>query len=286
MPAILCFGEVLWDLLPLGRFLGGAPLNVAYHLARLGSAPRLVSAVGPGQLGDEALDAIRAADIDATHVARAAELPTGTAKVTLAPGGHASFSLPEPVAWDEIPVEAATHDAAPAAIVFGTLALRRPPNRAALATLLDAFPSAWVVCDLNLRPPHDDLSPLAALLGRAHLLKLNEHEAAVLAPGVSDLRSAAAHVQARYGARAVCITRGGDGAALAIDRAWHQAKAPKITLRDPVGAGDAFTAALVAGALAGGATPDWPRVLSRSCALGAFVASRDGAQPRYRAEDV
>ena len=131
MASTLCFGEVLWDLLPLGRFLGGAPLNVAYHLARLGHTSRLVSCVGTDDLGDLALAAITAAGVDARRVARSSTLPTGTAVVQLAPGGQTSFRLPEPVAWDEIPADVAVGDPAPDALVFGTLALRRPANRRA-----------------------------------------------------------------------------------------------------------------------------------------------------------
>ncbi len=283
MPRVLCFGEVLWDLLPRGRFLGGAPLNVAYHLARLGCDVTLASAVGRDELGDEALARISAAGVDARAVARHATLPTGTAEVQLDAAGQARFTINQPVAWDEIPTDAAARGPAPDAIVFGTLALRRPANRVALTQLLDALPDAWVVCDLNLRPPFDDLTSLAPLLGRGQLLKLNSDEARRLCQrkaGDSDWRAMAAELSAAHHGAIICITLGGEGAGLFDGTDWHQATTPPVTVRDTVGAGDAFTAALVAGRLRS-TPPDWSRILRSACSLGAFVASRDGAQPDY-----
>jgi fructokinase len=284
MERVICFGEIVWDLLPHGRFLGGAPLNVAYHLARLGARPVLASAVGRDALGDAALTAIEEAGVDGRAVARHAVWPTGTAEVQLDAGGQARFRLPRLVAWDEISVEALVGGPPPAAIVFGTLALRGPGNRAALGRLLDAFPRAWVVCDLNLRPPFDELAPLEPLLRRAALLKLNADEARRLA-GVGPEADRWVEISARLGGlypgAAVCITLGGDGAGLRAGPKWHQVTTVPVEVRDTVGAGDAFTAALVAGRLRAGGAPNWARHLRSACALGGFVASRDGAQPDY-----
>jgi fructokinase len=283
MPRVLCFGEILWDLLPRGRFLGGAPLNVAYHLARLGCDVTLASAVGRDALGDEALARISSAGVGALSVLRHATLPTGTAEVQLDSAGQARFSIKKPVAWDEIPAQEVARGPAPDAIVFGTLALRSLANRVAFRQLLDAYPHAWVVCDLNLRPPFDDLTPLAPLLGHVRLLKLNSDEARRLCKRKTDdtdWRAMAAELSAGHHGATVCITLGGGGAGLFDGAAWHQATTPPVTVRDTVGAGDAFTAALVAGRLRTTA-PDWSRILRAACSLGAFVASRDGAQPDY-----
>jgi len=284
MQPVLCFGEIIWDLLPQGRFLGGAPLNVAYHLSRLGARPSLVSAVGRDSLGEAAIAGLNAAGIDGRAVVRHATLSTGTAEVQLDAAGQAKFRLPRPVAWDEIPVDAVISGPAPAAIVFGTLALRSPFNRTSLQRLLDAFPQAWVVCDLNLRPPFDDLAPLASLLARASLLKLNGDEARRLAGAAadaSDWPGIAATLQQSYPGATICITLGDDGAGLWDGSTWHHASTPAVTVRDTIGAGDSFTAALVAGRLRAGAKPDWTRHLRTACTLGAFVASKDGAQPDY-----
>ncbi len=282
MSRILCFGEVLWDLLPRGRFLGGAPLNVAYHLAQLGQHPALISAVGCDPLGDEALAAITAAGVDVSSVQRHRTLPTGTASVRLDARGAATFHLPQPVAWDDITVESGV--TAPEVIVFGTLALRSVSNRQSLMRLLNAFPSARVVCDLNLRPPFDDLAPVAALLGRVSLLKLNADEARRLtqrSAEASDWAAIAGELSARRRGALICITLGGDGAGVFDGKTWHHVSAPPVVVRDTVGAGDAFTAAVIAGWLRDVAKPDWPRVLRAACALGSFVAGQDGAQPAY-----
>lgn len=284
MQPVLCFGEIIWDLLPQGRFLGGAPLNVAYHLARLGARPSLASAVGRDVLGEAAVAALNAAGIDGRAVVRHPTLPTGTAEVHLDAAGQAKFRLPQPVAWDEIPVDAAINSPAPSAIIFGTLALRSPYNRTSLQRLLRVFPKAWVVCDLNLRPPFDDLAPLAPLLAHASSLKLNADEArrlAGVAPEITNWREISAILQSQYHGADICITLGAEGAGLRTGETWHQVTAPAVTVRDTVGAGDAFTAALIAGRLHAGATPDWPRHLRVACTVGAFVAGQEGAQPPY-----
>ncbi len=283
MSHLLCFGEVLWDLLPRGRFLGGAPLNVAYHLAQLGLQPTLASTVGRDALGDEALASIAAAGVDVAAVKQHPTLPTGTASVRLDARGQATFHLPQPVAWDEITIECPV---APDVIVFGTLALRSAANRAALMRLFDTFPAARVVCDLNLRPPFDDLAPLAPLLARLSLLKLNGDEARRLAnrpADASDWAAISSELKQHYNGALICITLGGDGAGLRVGEAWHHVAAQPVVVRDTVGAGDAFTAALIAGWLRDPDRTDWPRVLRAACALGSFVASKDGAQPAYGA---
>ncbi|HEY0966208.1 MAG TPA: PfkB family carbohydrate kinase [Opitutaceae bacterium] len=283
-PHVLCFGEILWDLFPHGHFLGGAPLNVAYHLSRLGCDGRLVSAVGRDQLGHNALAAMAMAGLSAGRVGVHASLPTGTAVVQLDALGQARFTLPQPVAWDEIPADTPA-GARVDAIVFGTLALRGPANRTALRTLLDASPDAWCVCDVNLRPPFDDLDPLWPLLERADLLKVNADEALRLGGFKPEDKPAwpdvAARITRRFPRALLCITLGADGAGLFVDGCWLPIKAEPVVVRDTVGAGDAFTAALVAGRLRASGAPAWERILRTASRLGGFVASRDGAQPDY-----
>ena len=283
-PRVLCFGEVLWDLLPHGRFLGGAPLNVAYHLTQLGCAGGFVSAVGPDELGTEALAAVARSGVGTGLISRHPTLRTGVAEVTLDAQGHAKFHLPQPVAWDDIDVTAAVAGPAPEAIVFGTLALRSRENRAALTRLLDAYPQAWVVSDLNLRPPFDQLEPLQPWLSRARLLKVNEDEARRLCgrpATATDWEAMARELSGKHQGASVCITLGGDGAGLLNGGRWLAVPAPAVKVRDTIGAGDSFTAALVAGRLLSRGQPDWNRILRTACALGSYVAGHDGAQPSH-----
>lgn len=284
---IVCFGEVLWDLLPHGRFLGGAPLNVAYHLKQLGHAPRIVSALGADALGNVTWAALERAGLRTDGVATDPQLPTGTVPVTLDAAGHASYVIAAPVAWDEISLRPAAGAAPVAALVHGTLALRSATNRATLQAWIDARPTLRV-CDLNLRRPYDEVTTFETFLHGVDILKLNDDEARRLVPeqAAADAAVHAEVLARRYGCRVVCITRGGDGAVLWHDGRIHRAGTPRVVVRDTIGAGDAFTAALVAGVLAAGAGTNWDHVLSRACALGAFVASRDGAQPIYTLNEV
>lgn len=282
MHRVLCFGEILWDLLPHGRFLGGAPLNVAYHLVRNGCMAQLVSAVGNDELGDEALARAATTGVAVGTVGRHLSLSTGSATVHREGTGQTRFEISLPAAWDDIPVSTVLDQQQQPAIVFGTLALRSPANRTTLSRLLDAFPHSWIVCDLNLRLPFDDLTPLTHLLRRCHLLKFNADEARRFCPRPidADWREISADLATRHPGATICLTLGGEGAALREGSLWCTVDAPPIVVRDTIGAGDAFMAALIAGHLR---FPEfgWPRVLRAACQLGSFVASHDGSQPDY-----
>lgn len=285
MSAVVCFGEIVWDLLPSGKYLGGAPYNVAYHLAHLGCQPILVSAVGRDPLGESALEAAAKAGINTARVTQPRALPTGTVSAAVAPDGQATYVIHSPVAWDKITAKPSGHTGPISAVIYGSLALRSAVNRRTLSAWL-SLEHVLHVCDLNLRPPFDRFDDLNDFIRAADLLKLNEDEARRLSPAAS-LDAIAAAIAQNYGCPTICITRGANGAFL-----WNRghswtADTPRVEVRDTIGAGDAFTAALLAGRLGYGDTePDWPHLLARACALGAFVASRDGAQPSYCATEV
>ncbi|MDD3180868.1 MAG: carbohydrate kinase [Opitutaceae bacterium] len=282
-PIVLCFGEILWDFLPDGLFPGGAPLNVAYHLKNLGADVRLVSAVGRDLLGDELLRRLRHWHLDTAGISRHQGLPTGYVRVSLPSKGDAQFEIIPSVAWDQIgtneDVIRAAHSAR--AFVFGSLAQRSTMNRATLERLLAVLPpDAERVCDVNLRPPHDDL-PLAHELARkATLLKLNAAEAARLAasesasPGREEAHARALAEQT--GCATICITAGARGAGLLSRGQWTWEPAQPVTVVDPVGAGDAFLAAFIALRLDGRPPAE---CLAGACRLGEWVASRRGATP-------
>jgi fructokinase len=280
MSAVYCFGEVLWDCLPRGLFLGGAPLNVAAHLARLGVKSAIVSAVGCDVLGDEAAARIAAYGVDTRYLARSKTLPTGSVGVKLDEEGAASYEIRGPVAWDEIPVPEPLHTdlAAAQALVFGSLATRSPANLASLLSLMD---SDWPmrVFDVNLRAPFYSLERVLSLAGLADLVKCNEAEA-------RELCGAAENEQPDHLARRladatdtgrVCITLGARGAVYLGPFGLQRAVAPRVKAVDTVGAGDAFLAAMVAGILKG--EEDRGDFLMSCCRLGAYVAGCEGAVP-------
>lgn len=294
MSRIFCFGEILWDRLPHGDFIGGAPFNVAYHLHRLGAEALMISAIGRDDFGRETLKRIAGRILSREFVAELDRLPTGTVDVKLDPRGNASYVFTDPAAWDRIPVtaELLAKAAASAAIVFGSLALRHEDNRASLENLL-AVPGPAKVFDVNLRVPYDDLSLVARLARKADVLKLNDSELAKLtstdAAQFSDATKVAESLRRladATGCSSICVTRGERGAMWLHRGEVVFAAAPKVTVRDTIGAGDAFTAMLTTGIVNDDASRDPEKLLRRCCALGAFVASQDGAQPDYDARQV
>jgi fructokinase len=291
MPAtktILCFGELLWDNLPHGRFPGGAPFNVAYHLNQHSHDTLLVSAVGDDPLGQELLQHLTNWDIPTGGIARHRHRPTGTVDAVIGPTGDARYSIASDVAWDEIIVDHAILTAAARAhaLIFGSLALRSPANQFALSRLLGALPpAAWRVFDVNLRAPHDDLELVLRHARDVTLLKLNAAEAARLAGGAPESpgreEADARRLADQTGAGAVCVTAGERGAGLLRDGRWTWVTSPRVTVVDTIGAGDAFMASLVGGLISGDHTDE--DCLAEACRLGSWVASHPGATPGYQA---
>lgn len=274
---IACVGELLWDVLPDGRTLGGAPANVAYHLARLGHAATLVTRVGRDELGDTARADLAAHGLDVAGVQVDDELPTGAAHVMLDSKGHAEYRFVTPAAFDAIEPLARTPDV----VVFGTLAQRDARSAATIRRL--AAGASVAVYDVNLRPPHTSLETVAASLRFATVVKLSEEEAATLATALgtsAEHRAFARHLSECYGSQLVCITRGAGGAGLWTGGQWHDAAGIATHTVDTVGAGDAFVAALLAGWLEACAPAE---ILDRANRLGAYVATRHGAMPEYDA---
>jgi fructokinase len=285
------FGEILWDCLPSGRHAGGAPFNVAAHLAQLGGSVAIISAVGQDALGDEILALAQAKGVETKWVSRArAELPTGTVQVTLDANANASYKIVQSVAWDEIeiPGEALEAVAKAQAFVFGTLAARSKFNRAQLKKLL-ALSGPMKFLDVNLRPPFDDVDLVLRLAGQVDVVKLNDQELAniitwLLGERFHDrmgedqtLADACAAFAQSTGVIRICVTRGAAGAAFWDNGKLIVAPAPRVTVQDTVGAGDAFTAGLMMGLTRG---RELREVLEFACRLGAYVASQAGATPK------
>jgi fructokinase len=286
---VLGIGEILWDLLPDGPRLGGAPFNVVAHLHRLGHEAAFLTAVGDDDLGHRAMAAMTEAGIS-TALVRMSSRPTGTAGVELDAGGHPAFVIHSPVAYERAtlgePALARIRRVPPSAVVFGTLAQRAPAVRAATRAVLEAGPSALRVYDVNLRDGTWTVPLVEELLGDASVLRLNDGEVSVLAP-LLDLPAAepefAAAAAARFGLDVVCVTRGGNGAMLWAGGVITEAAGARVRVADTIGAGDAFTAGLVDGLVRGRE----PRaILATANALGAFVASRAGAIPEWTAADL
>ncbi len=276
---ILCIGELLWDALPAGLCLGGAPFNVACHLRAAGAAVTMVTRVGADQLGDEARRRAARFGVSTDLVQVDASLPTGFVRVSVANDGAPAYDILEPAAWDNLettPTLLHRADAAQA-IVFGTLAQRSGVTRDTLRRMLDT--RALKVLDVNLRPPYDDREIIRDSLRRADVVKLNEEEMRRLASWLDlrgDLERTAAALAETFRCYTVCVTRGAHGAALWRDGRWSEHPGFEVEVRDTVGSGDAFLAVLLVGLLNGTADD---ALLHHANLIGAYVATQHGAVP-------
>lgn len=281
--SVLCVGEVLWDALPAGLFLGGAPFNVASHLRQLGRPATLASRVGDDALGHEALRRIAAGGLDPALVQTDPLLPTGFVRVRVDAAGIPDYDIVEPSAWDALVADAHLLRVAGAAraVVFGSLAQRQFASREAVHAVVAA--SRLAVFDVNLRPPHVDPAVVEASLHAADVVKLNEDELNVLTDGSGGFWDRVERLADEFGCRVVCVTRGGAGAALWRDGFRTEHPGYTVPVADTVGAGDAFLAAFLDAFLDG--RPD-DEALDRACRLGAFVASRPGATPAHDAAAI
>lgn len=278
-PEILCVGEVLWDALPAGLFLGGAPFNVACHLRAAGWPVTMVSRVGTDRLGEEVLRRAPWYGVGTDLIQIDPQLPTGLVRAAVDEAGNAEYEILEPAAWDAIAAdgELVRRARAARAIVFGTVAQRNVTSRTTIETLWES--DALMVFDANLRPPYDDRTIVERSLRRADIVKVTEHELARIAEwfGLSGgLRGCAKGLAERYECEAVCVTSGRSGAALWREGRWTEEPGYEVEVRDTVGAGDAFLALLLAGLLDGA---DDRVTLRHANLIGAYVATHLGAVP-------
>ena len=276
---ILCVGEVLWDALPEGLFLGGAPFNVACHLRAAGVPAAMVSRVGADRLGEEVIRRAERYGVGVDLIQVDPSLPTGFVRVAVDDAGNPAYEILAPAAWDAITTtDTLLRRAAEArAIVFGSLAQRSAISRATIEQLWES--PATMVLDVNLRPPYDDREIVRRSLRRADVVKLSVPELERVAHWFSlrgDARAMMSALAEQFHCTVVCLTRGSAGAALWHDGTWTEHPGFEVEVRDTVGAGDAFLAVLLAGLLAGGSDAS---LLQNANLIGAYVATQHGAVP-------
>ena len=282
-PTILCAGEMLWDVLPGGEFIGGAPLNVASHCARLGARALLVTRLGKDERGRRALEGAKANGIDLSLMQIDAKLPTGEARAVLDAQGAARYEFLSPAAWDALTATPAALAAAAAAdaFVYGTLGQRDVRSREAIGQLARA--ARWRVFDPNLRAPHIDRALCEAGLRGAGLVKVNEEECVLFAEwfgGAATPEALWTTLAKKFAIEALCVTLGAAGSRLHWRGQWYAQGTVPIKVADTVGAGDSFLAMLMCELLAG---RDAPTALARAARLASYVASQSGAVPAYDA---
>ncbi|SHF03231.1 fructokinase [Mariniphaga anaerophila] len=284
---IVCFGEVLWDMLPAGEKPGGAPMNVAIHLKRHGVNPFMISAVGNDAEGQKLSRFLARSGLDLSFIQSDEMLPTSKVLVHLDSERNATYEICQPVAWDNIQYtdELGELAAKTDLTVFGTLALRSEPTKKTLLKFLEQSPGKRFL-DVNLRPPFDSREIVEEMLYLTDFAKLNDEELRKIAGwrGVTgDEQELAGWLSNFYKCPIVCVTRGANGAALFIDDVFFEHPGFEVTAVDTVGAGDSFLAGLIVG-LSAGNSPE--KALEYACGVGAFVASQHGAVPEYLPCDV
>jgi len=280
-PLVVGIGEVLWDVFPDGKKLGGAPLNFSHHCGQLGARAFPVSAVGADAEGEEIRQIFASKNLVGDHVQTDPAHPTGRVNVTLK-DGKPSYEILREVAWDFIRFDSKLRDLASRAdaVCFGSLAQRSPVSRASIHEFLDAMrPDALRIFDVNLRQDFYSKEIIKASLQRANILKLSDEELPVLAEMFGLAGEVHAQLQGlreMFGLRLVAYTRGGEGSLLiAADDISDHSGFP-TTVVDTVGAGDSFTATLCMGFLQ---KLSLAEVNRRANQVAAFVCSQAGATP-------
>jgi len=277
-------GELLWDLLPSGKQMGGAPANFAYHAQQLGNPAAVATRVGNDPLGRELLERLDNLGIDATSVQIDQQHPTSTVQVTLDPAGQPSYTIVENVAWDFMSFSQQWQALARRAgvVCFGSLVQRSAPSRDAVLAFLEATPDDCLrVFDVNLRQHYYTPDVLRGSLAHANIAKLNDTElpevCTLLDCRQTGVIDSARTLINRFELDLVCVTRGDHGSILITATDLDEHPGFQVDVADTVGAGDAFTAAL-----AHSIRKNLPLQTAnlRANRLGAFVASQSGATPQ------
>ena len=284
--SVLAIGEILFDVLNNDKKPGGSSMNVALHLHKQGIKTHFISAVGNDENGKELIHYLKNQNFDTKYIQHHLILPTSTVNVNLDKNLQASYVINQPVAWDEITfnnegIELAKNSSA---MVYCSLTCRNKISRNTIFKLLNH--AKLKVFDINLRRPHYDLETIKYLLAKADILKINEDEMAYLKESFNiegDENDILKVVSNLYNINIICLTLGEKGAKVFHEGKFYNHVGYKIKVADTVGAGDAFLATFIAGYLKKLTIPD---ILNNACKVGAFVASKSGANPDYDFESL
>lgn len=278
---IVGIGEILWDMLPAGKSLGGAPANFAYHSACLGAEAWAVSAIGDDPLGHEILDVLKTKKLHA--LLAMSSRPTGIVQVELNADGVPAYNIMENVAWDNIPFtpEMKALAARTDAVCFGSL-VQRMNSRDSVRKFIEATPtSALKVFDINLRQHYYCQDVIEASLRMSDILKINDEEIRIVADLLSldgDDEQVCRKLIDTYSLRLVILTKGAQGSVVVTSDEVFSQPAGKVHVIDTVGAGDSFTAAFVNAYLQGLPITQAQKLASDTAAI---VCSHKGAMPKY-----
>jgi fructokinase len=288
---VVCFGELLWDILPDKTLPGGAPMNVAYHLNRLAIATTLISGIGNDDDGRKLLDILKQYHLNTDYIQTDPLHETGKVFAKAAANNEMKYDIVQPVAWDYIKVTPEQQELMQHSdkgyLVFGSLAARNNETRKTILTLLSLMDSdRTFVLDINLRPPHYDKKLVGLLLQHCNILKLNESELELLGewyqlpPNLEERLRALSNF---FVIPTIITTMGDKGAVLLQDNTFYQHPGYQVTVADTIGSGDAFLAGFLYSTIHKHGAAN---TLSFACALGALVASLPGGCPDYQLSQI
>ncbi len=285
---VVGMGEALWDVLPEGKKIGGAPANFAYHVSQFGFNSRVVSAVGDDKLGQEILDTFKERGLKG-YVEKV-PYPTGTVQVELDAEGVPMYDIKEGVAWDNILFTPELEELAKKtrAVCFGSLAQRSVVSRETIGKFLDAMPEGSRQCkifDINLRQGFYTKEILCQSMRKCNILKINDEELVTVSrmfgyPGI-DLQDKCWILLAKYNLKMLILTCGVNGSYVFTPGEVSFVETPKVEVADTVGAGDSFTATFVAAILKGHTVREAHQLAVK---VSAYVCTQSGAMPIFPEE--
>ena len=285
---VVGMGEALWDVLPEGKKIGGAPANFAYHVSQFGLESCAISAVGNDALGTELLENFNRKGVN--YLIENVPYPTGTVQVEIDQAGIPQYEIKENVAWDNIPWTTSLETLAKKtkAVCFGSLAQRNVVSRETINRFLDTMPrdeDTLVVFDVNLRQGFYNKEILCRSMERCNILKINDEELVTVSrlfgyPGI-DLQDKCWILLGKYNLKMLILTCGINGSYVFTPGNVSFQPTPKVEVEDTVGAGDSFTAAFIASILKGRSVAD---AHSRAVQTSAYVCTRKGAMPQLPSE--
>lgn len=282
----LSFGEILWDIIEDQEHIGGAPFNLAAHLAQMGAESALVSSVGEDDRGLRALRSVEQFRVMSDYIRSNPELPTGTVLVSLDAQGKPSYDIRSGSAWDSIKLDQKHLSSISAeswdVVAFGTLAQRSKENRVTLQQLVEAAAAREVFFDVNLRLDYYSKQLLHDSMGMASILKLNDEEldtvSELLFDKVMPEQDFCTRLEERWGVHTVVLTRGKLGSSVFSKGRLVHIPVVDVRVEDTVGAGDSYSAAFL---YAYFITEDVEKAANLAALVSSYVASRNGAVPAY-----
>ena len=288
--SVIGIGEALFDVLPEGKKLGGAPANFAYHVSQFGIESCAVSAMGDDELGKELVNELNEHHLN--YQIETVDFPTGTVQVSLDSNGIPAYEIKEGVAWDNIPFTLALEEKAKncTAVCFGSLAQRSEVSRNTIHRFLDTMPEEegrYKVFDINLRQGFFNKEIITESIKRCNILKINDEELITISrlfgyPGI-DLQNKCWLLLGKYNLKMLILTCGVNGSYVFTPGNVSFIETPKVEVADTVGAGDSFTGAFVASILKGKSVREAHELAVK---VSAYVCTQNGAMPHLPEEFI